>query len=35
LRKRFRELFRAAVADTVESDGEVDDELRYVVGLLG
>src|SRR3954471_15501822 len=28
MRKRFRELFRAAVADTVESDDAVDDELR-------
>jgi RNA polymerase sigma factor (sigma-70 family) len=35
LRKRFRELFRAAVADTVEQPAEVDDELRYVAGLLG
>jgi len=35
LRKRFRELFRAAVAETVEEAEEVDDELRYVVGLLG
>jgi RNA polymerase sigma factor (sigma-70 family) len=34
LRKRFRDLFRGAVADTVENIGEVDDELRYVVSLL-
>jgi len=35
LRKRFRELFRAAVADTVSSPEELEDELRYVVGVLG
>jgi len=35
LRKRFRELFRAAVADTVDRPEDVEDELRYVVGLLG
>lgn len=34
LRKRFRELFRAAVADTVEDPSEVDAELRHVAGLL-
>ena len=34
LRKRFRELFRAAVADTVSGPEEVDDELRYLVGVL-
>jgi RNA polymerase sigma-70 factor (ECF subfamily) len=35
LRKRFRELFRAAVTDTVDGADEVDDELRYLVSLLG
>ena len=35
LRKRFRELFRAAVSDTVSGPEEVDDELRYLVGVLG
>ena len=35
LRKRFREFFRAAVADTVGTAEEVDEELRYVAGLLG
>jgi RNA polymerase sigma factor (sigma-70 family) len=35
LRKRFRELFRAAVADTVSGPEEVEDELRYLVGILG
>jgi RNA polymerase sigma-70 factor (ECF subfamily) len=34
LRKRFRELFRAAVADTVSGPGEVESELRYLVGVL-
>ena len=35
LRKRFREAFRAAVAETVSATEEVDDELRYLEGLLG
>jgi RNA polymerase sigma-70 factor (ECF subfamily) len=35
LRKRFRQLFRAAVTDTVSGPEEVDDELRYLVGILG
>ena len=35
LRKRFRELFQAAVADTVSGPEEVEDELRYLVGILG
>jgi RNA polymerase sigma factor (sigma-70 family) len=35
LRKRFRELFRAAVADTVSGPEQVEDELRYLVGILG
>jgi RNA polymerase sigma factor (sigma-70 family) len=34
LRKRFRELFRTAVADTVSEANEVDEEVRHVVGLL-
>ncbi|MCD6050864.1 MAG: hypothetical protein K0Q55_2267 [Verrucomicrobia bacterium] len=34
VRKRFRELFRAAVADTVSEASEVDHEVRHVVGLL-
>lgn len=34
LRKRFRELFRSAVADTVSEPAEIDEEVRYVVGLL-
>jgi RNA polymerase sigma factor (sigma-70 family) len=35
LRKRFRELFRAAIADTVENPADVDDEVRYVARVLG
>jgi len=35
LRKRFRELFRATIADTVDDPAEVDDEVRYVTGMLG
>lgn len=35
LRKRYRELFRAAVADTVSEPGEVDDEVRHIATVLG
>ena len=35
VRKRFRELFRATIADTVEDAAEVDDEVRYVARVLG
>lgn len=35
LRKRFREAFRAIVADTVSSAEEVEGEMRYVVEILG
>ena len=35
LRKRYRELFRATVADTVSELGEVDDEVRHIVTVLG
>ncbi|MBN2505877.1 MAG: sigma-70 family RNA polymerase sigma factor [Verrucomicrobia bacterium] len=34
LRKRFRELFRAAVADTVSDPRDVEDELRHMVNVL-
>ena len=34
LRKRFREVFRATVAETVSAPEEVEDELRHLVGLL-
>jgi RNA polymerase sigma-70 factor (ECF subfamily) len=35
LRKRFREVFRVTVADTVSSEKDVDAEVRYVVEVLG
>jgi RNA polymerase sigma-70 factor (ECF subfamily) len=35
MRRRYRELVRAEVAGTVESDEEVDDELRYLRTALG
>jgi len=34
LRKRFRELFRAAVADTVSNPSELDEELRHIAAVL-
>jgi len=34
LRKRFRELFRAAIAETVADAGEVEEEVRHVIGAL-
>lgn len=34
MRKRFREAFRTAVADTVSSGEEVEEEMRYVVEVL-
>ena len=35
LRKRYREMFRAAVADTVSEPEEVDDEVRHLATVLG
>ena len=35
LRKRFREIFRATVADTVSDAADVDGEMRYVAEVLG
>ncbi len=35
LRKRFRELFRATVADTVSDRADVDDEVRHIANVLG
>lgn len=35
LRRRFGELFRAEVADTVSDPGDVQEEVRYLAGLLG
>jgi RNA polymerase sigma-70 factor (ECF subfamily) len=34
LRRRFRDLFREAVAQTVSGRGEVDAELRHIIGVL-
>ncbi len=34
LRKRFRELFREVIAETVADAGEVEAELRHVIGAL-
>lgn len=35
VRKHFREIFRATIADTVDDPAEVDDEVRYVARMLG
>jgi len=35
LRQRFREELRRDIAETVSSDREIDDELRYLVRALG
>ncbi len=35
LRKRYRELLRAEVAETVSAPGDVDDEIRRLFGILG
>ena len=34
LRKRYRELLRAAIAETVSSEADLDDEMRYLVEVL-
>jgi RNA polymerase sigma-70 factor (ECF subfamily) len=34
LRRRFGELLRDEIADTVGEPGEVDDEIRYLLGVL-
>lgn len=34
LRRRFGELLREEIADTVDDSGEVDDEIRYLLGVL-
>ena len=35
LRKRFRELFRAAVGETLANPADLDDELRHIAAILG
>ncbi len=34
LRKRYRKLVRAAVAETVRNEADLDDEMRYLVAVL-
>ena len=34
LRKRYRELFRQEIADTVADPAEVESELRFLAGVL-
>lgn len=34
LRQRYRELLRGAVAETVSSQADLDEEMRYLVGVL-
>jgi RNA polymerase sigma-70 factor (ECF subfamily) len=34
LRQRFRELLRAAIAETVSNEADRDDEMRYLVAIL-
>ena len=35
LRRRFAELLRQEIGRTVESTAEIDDEIRYLLGVLG
>lgn len=35
LRRRYRELLRDAIAQTVEAEGEIDDEIRFLMNLFG
>jgi hypothetical protein len=34
LRQRYRELFRAEIANTVAATEDVDEELRHVIAIL-
>ena len=34
LRQRYRELVREEIAHTVASPSEVEDEMRYLIGLV-
>jgi len=34
LRRRYRELLRAAIAETVSNEADLDDEMRYLVAVL-
>jgi len=35
VRQRFGALLRQQVAETVSSEGEVDEEIRYLISVLG
>jgi RNA polymerase sigma factor (sigma-70 family) len=35
LRRRFRETLRGAIAETVDDPGEIDDEIRHLLAVLG
>jgi RNA polymerase sigma-70 factor (ECF subfamily) len=34
LRRRYRTLLRAAIAETVSTEADLDDEMRYLVAVL-
>ena len=34
LRRRYRTLLRAAIAETVSNEANLDDEMRYLVAVL-
>ncbi len=34
LRHRYRKLLRAAIAETVGNEADLDDEMRYLVAVL-
>ncbi|MHC4603117.1 MAG: RNA polymerase sigma factor, partial [Planctomycetota bacterium] len=34
LRQRYRKLLRAAIAETVSNEADLDDEMRYLVAVL-
>ena len=34
LRQRYRTLLRAAIAETVSNEADLDDEMRYLVEVL-
>jgi len=35
LRRRYREVFRLTVADTVAGEGEIEEEMRHIAAVLG
>ena len=34
LRKRYRDLFRAEIAETISNPAEIESEIRYLAGAL-